>query len=76
MTAPALALLQPTIYSEEVYLRLENDAFEKAEYFQGQIIKMAGATPNRNRSLRRYRECKQSLTPAQRVIFLYLPFEQ
>lgn len=49
MTALALALPQPTMYSEEEYLRLENDAFEKSEFFQGQIIKMAGATPNHNR---------------------------
>ncbi|MBO9614259.1 MAG: Uma2 family endonuclease [Dyadobacter sp.] len=37
------------MYSEEEYLRLENDAFEKSEYFEGQIIAMAGATPNHNR---------------------------
>ncbi|WP_342086575.1 Uma2 family endonuclease [Dyadobacter sp. OTU695] len=37
------------MYSEEEYLRLENDAFEKSEYFQGQIFKMAGAAPNHNR---------------------------
>jgi Uma2 family endonuclease len=49
MTALALALPQPTMYSEEEYLRLENDALEKSEYFQGQIIKMAGAAPNHNR---------------------------
>ena len=49
MTALALALPQPTMYSEEEYLRLENDALEKSEYFQGQIIKMAGAGPNHNR---------------------------
>lgn len=49
MAAPALALSQQTMYSEEEYLRLENDAFEKSEYFQGQIIAMAGATPNHNR---------------------------
>lgn len=47
--AQALALSQPTMYSEEEYLRLENDAFEKSEYFQGQIIKMAGAAPNHTR---------------------------
>lgn len=49
MAAIALALPQPTMYSEEEYLRLENDAFEKSEYFQGQIVKMAGAAPNHNR---------------------------
>ncbi|WP_019944976.1 Uma2 family endonuclease [Dyadobacter beijingensis] len=49
MAASALALLQPIMYSEEEYLRIENDAFEKSEYFQGQIISMAGATPNHNR---------------------------
>lgn len=49
MAAPALALSQQIMYSEEEYLRLENDAFEKSEYFQGQIIKMAGAAPNHNR---------------------------
>lgn len=47
--AQALVISQPTMYSEEEYLRIENDAFEKSEYFQGQIIKMAGATPNHNR---------------------------
>lgn len=44
-----LAIRIPTMYSEEEYLRLENDAFEKSEFFQGQIIKMAGAAPNHNR---------------------------
>jgi Uma2 family endonuclease len=47
--AHALALPQPPMYSEEEYLRLENDAFEKSEYFEGQIIKMSGAAPNHNR---------------------------
>ncbi|SDH08124.1 Endonuclease, Uma2 family (restriction endonuclease fold) [Dyadobacter soli] len=47
--ARALVLSQPTMYSEEEYLRLENDAFEKSEYFQGHIIKMAGAAPNHSR---------------------------
>jgi hypothetical protein len=41
--ARAIVYPQPTMYSEEEYLRLENDAFEKSEYFQGQIFKMAGA---------------------------------
>ena len=45
----ALAISQPTMYSEEEYLRLENDAFEKSEFFQGKIVMMAGATPNHNR---------------------------
>lgn len=49
MTAQALAIPYPPMYSEEEYLRLENDAFEKSEYFQGQIIKMSGAAPNHNR---------------------------
>jgi Uma2 family endonuclease len=49
MAASALALPQPIMYSEEEYLRLENGAFEKSEYFQGQIIKMSGAAPNHNR---------------------------
>lgn len=49
IAARALALSHPTMYSEEEYLRLENDAFEKSEYFQGQIIKMSGASPNHNR---------------------------
>lgn len=47
--AHALALPQPPMYSEEEYLRLENDAFEKSEYFEGQIIEMAGAAPNHSR---------------------------
>lgn len=47
MTAIALAL--PTMYSEEEYLRLENNALEKSEFFQGKIVMMAGATPNHNR---------------------------
>ncbi|MDR7045300.1 Uma2 family endonuclease [Dyadobacter sp. BE242] len=37
------------MYSEEEYLRLENDALEKSEFFQGKIVMMAGATPNHNR---------------------------
>lgn len=49
MAILALALPRPTMYSEEEYLRLENDAFEKSEYFQGKIVMMAGATPNHNR---------------------------
>jgi Uma2 family endonuclease len=49
MSAHALATPQSNMYSEEEYLRLENDAFEKSEFFQGQIIKMAGAAPNHNR---------------------------
>ena len=49
MIAQALAIPYPPMYSEEEYLRLENDAFEKSEYFQGQIIKMNGAAPNHNR---------------------------
>ncbi|MHA4737733.1 Uma2 family endonuclease [Dyadobacter sp. MSC1_007] len=44
-----LAIRIPTMYSEEEYLRLENDAFEKSEFFQGQIIKMSGAAPDHNR---------------------------
>lgn len=47
--AQTLALSRPTMYSEEEYLRLENEAFEKSEFFQGQIIAMAGAAPNHNR---------------------------
>ncbi len=34
---PALAIRIPTMYSEEEYLRLENDAFEKSEFFQGTL---------------------------------------
>lgn len=49
MAALVLALSQPTMYSEEEYLRLEKDAFEKSEFFQGKIVMMAGATPNHNR---------------------------
>jgi Uma2 family endonuclease len=49
MAMTGLAIRIPTMYSEEEYLRLENDAFEKSEFFQGQIIKMIGATPNHNR---------------------------
>jgi Uma2 family endonuclease len=48
-TMTTLALARPTMYSEEEYLRLENDAFEKSEFFQGKIVKMAGAAPNHNR---------------------------
>ncbi|MGN7889399.1 Uma2 family endonuclease [Dyadobacter endophyticus] len=44
-----LALVRPTMYSEEEYLRLENDASEKSEFFQGKIVMMAGAAPNHNR---------------------------
>ncbi|GGH50919.1 hypothetical protein GCM10007423_53910 [Dyadobacter endophyticus] len=36
------------MYSEEEYLRLENDASEKSEFFQGKIVMMAGAAPNHN----------------------------
>lgn len=37
------------MYSEQEYLRLENEAFEKSEFFQGKIVMMAGAAPNHNR---------------------------
>lgn len=49
MAILALALPRPTMYSEEEYLRLENDAFEKSEFIEGKIVMMAGATPNHNR---------------------------
>jgi Uma2 family endonuclease len=49
MAMTGLAIRIPTMYSEEEYLRLENDAFEKSEFFQGQIIKMSGAAPDHNR---------------------------
>lgn len=48
MAILALALPRPTMYSEEEYLRLENKAFEKSEFFQGKIIMMAGASLNHN----------------------------
>lgn len=44
-----MALALATMYSEEEYLRLENDAAEKSEFFQGKIVMMAGAAPNHNR---------------------------
>lgn len=44
-----MALALATMYSEEEYLRLENDAAEKSEFFQGNIVMMAGAAPNHNR---------------------------
>lgn len=44
-----LALTRPTMYSEKEYLRLENEAFEKSEFFEGKIVMMAGAAPNHNR---------------------------
>nr|WP_295926135.1 Uma2 family endonuclease [uncultured Dyadobacter sp.] len=72
-----LALSQSTMYSEEEYLRLENDALEKSEYFQGKIVMMAGGTPNHNRVkeniigeiypiLKKQRSCK-SYSSDQRI---------
>lgn len=37
-----MALAFQIMYSEQEYLRLENDALEKSEYFQGKIVMMAG----------------------------------
>lgn len=49
MATLALALPRPTMYSEEEYLRLEDQAFEKSEFYRGKIVMMAGAAPNHNR---------------------------
>jgi len=49
MATLAIARSRPVMYSEEEYLRLENEAFERSEFYQGKILMMAGATPNHNR---------------------------
>ncbi|WP_291035752.1 Uma2 family endonuclease [Dyadobacter sp. 50-39] len=49
MATLAIARSRPVMYSEEEYLRLENEAFERSEFYQGKIVMMAGATPNHNR---------------------------
>ena len=36
-------------YSQEEYLKLEEAAESKSEYYNGQIFPMAGGTPNHNR---------------------------
>jgi len=49
--AYALQLDKNTIerVSPEEYLRREREAFEKSEYFEGQIVAMAGARPDHNK---------------------------
>jgi Uma2 family endonuclease len=49
MATLAIARSRPVMYSEEEYLRLENEAFERSEFYQGKVVMMAGATPNHNR---------------------------
>ena len=38
-----------TIYTEDKYLQMEEQAGYKSEYFRGEIFMMAGGTPNHNR---------------------------
>ena len=38
-----------SMYTEEDYLRMEEKASYKSEYFRGEIFMMAGGTPNHNR---------------------------
>jgi Uma2 family endonuclease len=44
-----MSAVAQAIYSEEDYLRLEEKAAYKSEYFRGEIFMMAGGTPNHNR---------------------------
>lgn len=81
MATLAVARSRPTMYSEEEYLRLENEAFEKSELYQGKIAMMAGAAPNHNRVkentsveigivLKKNRSCK-SYSSEQRIHIPY-----
>ena len=45
----ALALSKPNHVSPEEYLRQEESALEKSDYFRGKIFMMAGGSPNHNR---------------------------
>jgi len=47
MAYPAIKYISP-----EAYLEMEKDAFEKHEYFQGEVVAMAGATENHVRIAR------------------------
>jgi Uma2 family endonuclease len=40
---------QRQFITQEAYLAMEREAFEKSEYFEGEIIPMAGASLNHNR---------------------------
>jgi len=48
MAAQALALLHPTMYSEEEYLRLENVALERSEFLRGLLIPKEAEAPDHN----------------------------
>ena len=44
-----MSAVAQSIYTEEDYLRMEEKASYKSEYFRGEIFMMAGGTPNHNR---------------------------
>ena len=48
MAAQALAISQSTMYSEEEYLRLENEALERSEFLQGMLIPKEAEGPDHN----------------------------
>lgn len=43
-----LALVRPTMYSEEEYLRLENEASERSEFLQGMLMPKEAGAPDHN----------------------------
>ena len=44
-----MSAVAQTIYTEDQYLQMEEQAYYKSEYFRGEIFMMAGGTPNHNR---------------------------
>ena len=44
-----MSAVAQTIYTEDQYLQMEEQADYKSEYFRGEIFMMAGGTPNHNR---------------------------
>ena len=44
-----MSAVAQSMYTEEDYLRMEEKASYKSEYFRGEIFMMAGGTPNHNR---------------------------
>jgi Uma2 family endonuclease len=48
INAGAMSAIPKTHISEEEYLQTERAAFEKSEYYNGEVFAMAGATKEHN----------------------------
>ena len=61
---------EPQLYTPEAYLLREDDAEERSEYRDGEIVPMAGGTANHNRIAGEFYNLDSAGSLTERIIFL------